>query len=499
MAKIFEEISKANANSAGKPDANLANDSNNLGGIPANEYATEKYVQEYHNAKESNQKKYIDQQDQAILDAAKEYTNTQIRNQDFSEFAELKDVQALKTELSNDLANCKTECASNLKAKTDQIVKDVNANFDDVNTSIQNLNKGQSDLFQSVSNGKRKVAEAITDKGVQTSATDTFDIMAGNIRQISTGGEVDPNFVNTSDGTATDTDILLGKTAYVKGQKIYGNHTCKGIDTSDATATPYDILENKTAYGATGKMAGVLTINTSSGGSTPSYGLSDVEKVYGTVSGTIQRRRMAYENKEQGCVDIARSNRTTGNAPNDFLVYTTQSKIIENNNGENAGKTLGIYADKLSIQTLVAYESEKGYKLDVPEHTEIYTMEELGLTSGINPVEDNGVIVLTLGVSERTSLGSYNLALAVRNVQGSSSNDGLYNIEIFLYEVVYKIDRSNPNDIKAYWTIEDKQPLRITFKTVNSYFCKKISRIIFKEGKDVFALVSGYSNSYPRS
>ena len=59
MARIFEEISNANANSMGKPDVNLANDSNNLGGTPADEYATKKYVQNYHDKKEATQKQYI--------------------------------------------------------------------------------------------------------------------------------------------------------------------------------------------------------------------------------------------------------------------------------------------------------------------------------------------------------------------------------------------------------------------------------------------------------
>lgn len=52
------------------------------------------------------------------------------------------------------------------------------------NTTIQAT---VTDLKSSVSNGKATVASAITDKGVSTSATDSFDTMAGNIRQIQTG------------------------------------------------------------------------------------------------------------------------------------------------------------------------------------------------------------------------------------------------------------------------------------------------------------------------
>ena len=295
MAKIYEELSKASVNSAGKPDSNLSNDSNNLGGVPAEDYATKKYVQDYHNTKEASQKKYIDQQDQAMLEASKEYTNSQIRNQDFSSFAELKDVQALDDKFTKNLANCQQECADNLKTKTDAIVEDVNANFDDVNKAIQNLNKGQNDLFQSVSDGKAKVAEAITDKGVSTSATDSFDTMAGNIRNIKTGGgELDPNFVNTSDGTAAESDILLGKTAYVKGQKVYGSHICEGggggqsggIDTSDATATASDIRNGMTAYARGQKIVGTLVPETGGGG-------EFIEKIYGYDVNSLIKERIA--------------------------------------------------------------------------------------------------------------------------------------------------------------------------------------------------------------
>lgn len=50
------------------------------------------------------------------------------------------------------------------------------------------LYREMEEVKKSVSDGKSKVANAITDKGVATEATDTFDTMAENIGKISSGG-----------------------------------------------------------------------------------------------------------------------------------------------------------------------------------------------------------------------------------------------------------------------------------------------------------------------
>lgn len=290
MSRASEQWSKASATSQGRTDANLANDSNNLGGIPAGDWATKQWVREYHDGKESDLGKYVDEQDQKMLDEAKEYANSLVRNQDFSGFAEIKDLQALNANLTEQITEGLTEQKNYTDSKTQQIVTDVNANFQDVENSISTLNGTVNDLFQSVSNGKGVIAEAITDKGVPTSATDSYSTMATNIRSIKTAGdvEIDPNFVNTSDGNATESDIRLGKVAYVKGQKVYGalvveegggsgtggeggegeDNPNKGIDTSDATATAADIAYGKTAYARGQKLTGTL-VNT------------QVEEIYG--------------------------------------------------------------------------------------------------------------------------------------------------------------------------------------------------------------------------
>lgn len=49
----------------------------------------------------------------------------------------------------------------------------------------RNVQNAIDELFQSVSEGKSLIAAAVTDKGVETAATDSFATMAGNIGQIS--------------------------------------------------------------------------------------------------------------------------------------------------------------------------------------------------------------------------------------------------------------------------------------------------------------------------
>ena len=56
-----------------------------------------------------------------------------------------------------------------------------------ISSKLEELDTALIDIKKSVSDGKSKVASAITEKGVATEATDTFDMMAENIRNIPSG------------------------------------------------------------------------------------------------------------------------------------------------------------------------------------------------------------------------------------------------------------------------------------------------------------------------
>lgn len=123
--------------------------------------------------------------------------------------------------------------------------------LENTNFTGKNVNDGMNELFISVSNGKKIVADAITGKGVATSGDDSFKQMADNINAILTFTE------GTAGGTATADDIMYGKTAYARGSLIVGKYV--PIDLSDATATSDKILFGYTAYVYGGKIMGTYT------------------------------------------------------------------------------------------------------------------------------------------------------------------------------------------------------------------------------------------------
>ena len=90
------------------------------------------------------------------------------------------------------------------------------------NFTATNVEGALAELFQSVSNGKTLIASAITDKGIATSNTDSFEVMATNIRNILSSSVSDTlvlsyNFNNAEAGHAGGTISLTSTDAVNDG------------------------------------------------------------------------------------------------------------------------------------------------------------------------------------------------------------------------------------------------------------------------------------------
>ena len=112
------------------------------------------------------------------------------------------------------------------------------------NFTATNVEGALAELFQFVSNGKILIASAITDMGVDTSNTDSFEIMATNIRNIaSTEGEysVTYNLSNVvSSNTATSVNAGKAYTTTLTADEGYELNTPTiTVDDIDVTSKYY--------------------------------------------------------------------------------------------------------------------------------------------------------------------------------------------------------------------------------------------------------------------
>lgn len=83
---------------------------------------------------------------------------------------------------------------------------DYTGDMNKIDKSIKTISDEVAEVKKSVSDGKSKVASAITKKGVSSEATDTFDTMAENIGKIQTGISL-TQVIGTSTTTSNCGDI----------------------------------------------------------------------------------------------------------------------------------------------------------------------------------------------------------------------------------------------------------------------------------------------------
>ncbi|HBG4728357.1 TPA: hypothetical protein KQE54_002217, partial [Clostridioides difficile] len=101
------------------------------------------------------------------------------------------------------------------------------------NFTTNNVEGALNELFQSVSNGKKLIATAITDKKVPTNSSDTFQTMAGNISSIKQMPDM-PNDIEEIWKFTGHTRYVLSVTIDSQGNIISGSsdNTVRKISTN---------------------------------------------------------------------------------------------------------------------------------------------------------------------------------------------------------------------------------------------------------------------------
>ena len=120
--------------------------------------------------------------------------------------------------------------------------RQANPNVDgSLGAQIKTVNETVNTLKKSVSDGKTKVANAITDKGVETATDATFDVMAENISKIETGGG---ELHGATLAVSTEESTLFGQTVTLTlngasvGTTVFAdNGTCSFVVQNPGTYT----------------------------------------------------------------------------------------------------------------------------------------------------------------------------------------------------------------------------------------------------------------------
>ena len=118
--------------------------------------------------------------------------------------------------------------------------------FDKTNTNLnsENVQDSIDELATDLKNGKQLLAQAITNKGIETSATDSLENMANNIGKITSGMSVvaigsnitSYNLDNISDKISVDLSTLTANNFYIKLSNLSITSTQRsGHSTGDVT------------------------------------------------------------------------------------------------------------------------------------------------------------------------------------------------------------------------------------------------------------------------
>lgn len=162
--------------------------------------------------------------------------------------------------------------------------------------SATNVQGAIDEVFQSVSNGKSLIASAITDKGVDTLATDTFQTMADNIRSIPKEGSSSVQIFNCENGTGGN--YFDFKEIYKNGDIATGGTT---ITFLKSVSKPVMSLRNSGSSNAANYTVYVNDNKIIDSASLPSHSEANITIDYNFIAGDTLR---FYKNGTSGYIYV---------------------------------------------------------------------------------------------------------------------------------------------------------------------------------------------------
>ena len=211
-----------------------------------------------------------------------------------------------------------------------------------LDTEAQNVREAINEVFQSASNGKQAIANAITGKGIDASNTDTFTQLAEKISQISTGTTSIDGLIITIDGIKyTLSEDAEGNITATKVKHTVTNNLTNATNSNSVTE-----VEDNTYYSAN------ISANTG-------YKLNSVVVTMGGTDVTSS----AYSN---GNINISN---VTGNIVITVTTEIDTDSIVGSIDSNNVISLTGLASGTYTLK----YEDSNGNVLD--DFSTITTME----------------------------------------------------------------------------------------------------------------------------
>jgi hypothetical protein len=246
----------------------------------------------------------------------------------------------------------------------------------------------------------------------------------------------------SSDATATESDILLGKTAYAGGEKKTGTSTLNA-NTTDATLTANDMLYGVTGYGPYGtKLTGaganwqyaktlayVFYNNSGISGAVVLYapnatsigsafsnnaGLTSVDLTFGTIAPGATTILNAFLNCTSLTSIILRGNLSSSSDWTNFFRNCTRLVTIEGDalNASSCTSFQNTFLDSPAIENIAFVASTIKTNLSISQSPLLSTASLLSIANGLDGTAVGKT--LTMHATSKTNMG----AIMVDNVDG---------------------------------------------------------------------------------